>query len=168
MASQIFQSLCRDEEFTSLDASSAVPEAKVLVRYYKAYDPWGSKRPPYELEEAEEIGLVFRGFAFPLDPEEPPEKIDGLAEAYIGTTKEPVIVILADARFDTLMRGYRELLNKLYMQSRGLPIVKLIYSDDFESAKNLLLLYQLKEKSTRHEDRFKVWCTKRGIAPEIL
>ncbi|GAI02767.1 unnamed protein product, partial [marine sediment metagenome] len=66
MAPQVFQALCRDEEFTSLlDAGSAVPEAKVLVRYYRAYGPWGPEQPPYRPEEAEELGLVFRGFAFP-------------------------------------------------------------------------------------------------------
>lgn len=176
MAPRVFQALCQDKEFTSVDAGSAVPEAKVLVRYYRAYDPWGPEQPPYRPEKAEELGLVFRGFAFPLNPKELPKKIDGLRGAYqhlrgarpSGTPEEPVMVILADARFDTLMRGYHGLLNKLYMQSGALPIGKLIYTDDLESAKNLLLLYQLKEKSTSHEDRFKVWCTKKSITPETF
>ena len=176
MALQVFQALCQDEEFTSVDAGSAVPEAKVLVRYYRAYDPWGPEQPPYRPEEAEELDIVFRGFAFPLSPKELPKKMDGLNNAYLhlgglapsGTSEVPVMVILADTRFDTLMRGYHNLLNNLYMQKGALPIVKLIYTDDFKSAKNLVLLYQLKEKSTRHEGRFNVWCTKKGIAPETF
>lgn len=173
MAPQIFQALCRDEEFASVDAGSALPEAKVLVRYYKVFDSGGPEQPPYRLEETEELGLLFRGFAFPLSSKGLLEKIDGLKDAYWclsgpNPSGKHVIINLADDRFDTIMRGYHDLLNTRYMQSGVLPIVKLIYTDDFESAKNLLLLYQLIEKSTCHEDQFKVWCTKKGIAPETF
>jgi len=174
MAPQVYQTLCGNEEFVNVAPGSAVPEAKVLVRYYRAYDPWGSEQPPYQPEKAEELGLVFRGFVFPLSIKEPPQKTEGLKEAYwhlgglapSGTPEVPVIVILADSRFDTIMRGYRELLNRLYMQSGALPIAHLMYTDDLESARNLVLLYQLKEKSAHFEERFETWCVKRDIDPE--
>lgn len=174
MAPQVYQALCGNEEFVNVAPASAVPQAKVLVRYYRAYDPWGPEQPPYQPEKAEELGLIFKGVVFPLSIKEPPQKIEGLKEAYrhlggsgsSGTPEVPVIVILADSRFDTMMRGYLELQNRLYMQSGALPIVKLMYTDDLESARNLILLYQLKEKSAHFEERFEAWCVKRDIDPE--
>jgi len=41
-----------------------------------------------------------------------------------------------------------------------------MYTEDLESARNLILLYQLKEKSAHFEERFEAWCAKRDIYPE--
>lgn len=176
MGSQVFQSLSRDGEFVFVRAGDAVPEAKILVRFYKTYDPGGTEQPPYQPENAKELGLEFHGSSFPIDLKNPPEKIEGLKEAYTrlsglrssGSPEAPLIVILADNRFDTIMRGFQYYLNIRYVESGGIPIVNLIYCDALESAKNLLLLYRLEEKSTRHEDRFKTWCDKIGIEPEAF
>jgi len=170
MAGQIYQNLCQNGEFRSVPAGKAVPQAKVLVRYYRA-DPSSGN---YRAEEAQKSGLVFKGYSFPLKSDEPPEEVADIESAYheLGglapsTVPEvPVMVILADSRFDDLMHGYCNFLNMRYLQSGALPIVKLLYTDDLESARNLISLYRLKEKVDYFEERFKVWCEKTNIDPE--
>ncbi|MCK4247898.1 MAG: zinc ribbon domain-containing protein [Methanomicrobia archaeon] len=170
MAGQIYKNLCQNAEFTSIPAGKAEPQAKVLVRYYRADPSSGS----YRAEEAQKSGLVFRGYGFPLKSGDPPEEVADIESAYhelgglaSSTLPEvPVMVILADSRFDDLMRGYCDFLNMRYLQSGALPIVKLLYTDDLKSARNLISLYRLKEKVDYFEERFKVWCEKMGIDPE--
>lgn len=176
MGQPVFQSLSRDGEFMFIGPGDAVPEAKILVRYYRTYDPDGMEQPPYQLEKAGELGLEFHGFYFPIKIKDLPEKIDGLKEAYsrligvrtTGSPEAPLIVLLADNRFDTIMRGFHYYLNMKYMESGGLPIVNLIYCDDIESARNLILHFKIEEKSSRHEERFKTWCTKKGLEYEAF
>ena len=167
-ASAAFRALSQDEEFQLAPAGDASPDGKLLVRYYSAKDATGSER----MFKARRLRLDFHGFSCPSDPDAPPESVDEIGRACMllsgsPSTAEPelpLVVVLADQRFDTVMRGYHSLLNRGPMVDGNPARAELLYCDDANSAKNLLMLYEVRDQSARHDGRFQAWCSIRGIS----
>jgi len=165
MGQRIFESLCGDEEFLNVPPGEAVPQDKVMVRYYSA-------QPGTVKNRAQDFKLAFQGYGFPLSSSKPAEEISNLTTAFSmlfgeGDLPEvPVMVVLTDSRFDKVMRGYCHLLNIRYIKSGGLPIVQLVYTDDIRSAQNLTSLFSLRTSVDHFEEKFKNWCISHRIDPD--
>lgn len=169
-ASQIFDLICRSVEGPPTLALADKPETKILVRHYSIIasdiESW--------IRKADSSGLSYTGFQFPqMDLKKSPEKVKGLEQAYLkmhGGSPENsrVIVILADDRYDAVMRDFYHQLNKEYLQRGLAPINRLFYTDDLESAKSLLSPYCIEETSSIYEKRFDEWCAKNSIDSQFL
>ena len=167
MGTQTFESLCKDDEFKSVPIGEAVRRAKIMVRYYSGF----RSAVKSHLEKLESQAVNFRGYAFPLDINKPAFELHDLTGACdeifdpMGSSEKPIMVILADDRFDEIMRNYGDLLNKRYIEAGGLPIVRMIYTDDNISAISLASILDLEQTNESMENKFNKWCAEQNLDP---
>jgi hypothetical protein len=167
-ASAAFRALSLDQEFQIASSGDATPDSKFLVRYYSAQDATGTER----IAKARRLHLGFHGFACPHEPGEVPQAVDDIGRVCsllsgsraAGEAELSLVAVLADQRYDGLMRAYHHDLNKDGPLGAGPTRAELVYCDDSDAAKNLLMLYDIKERSPRHDARFQSWCSGKGIS----
>jgi hypothetical protein len=167
-ASAAFRALSQDQEFQIAPPGDATPDSKFLVRYYAAQDATGTER----IGKARRLRLDFHGFACPHEPDKLPQPVNELGRVCsllsgspaAGVAEVPLVAVLADQRYDGLMRAYHNNLNKGGPLGAGPTRSELVYCDDSDAAKNLLTLYEIKERSPKYDARFQAWCSSRGIS----
>jgi len=143
MGPEVFRAIHKDDDFMTLRSTGlgrGLSDAKLRVRLYLSTSTSNSP--------SKDKG-TFEGFE--LAKSKPSKPITVMAEAYnilAGVGGKAITVVLADTRYNDFYSAFRDYLNSRYIESGGLPIVTLLYTDAGQMAETLCGYFTLQEEGT--------------------
>ena len=145
MGSEAFRAILDDDDFMALKSTglgAGLTDSKLRVRLYET--TLENVQSPLEDEGS------FEGYELVSDRK--PKSITVMDRIFwdLGgwSDPKPIIVVLADSRFDGFYSAFRDYLNKMYMESGNIPIVRLFCSQNGELTEKLCELFVLKDEGS--------------------
>ena len=145
MGREAFRAIVEDDDFTALQGmglGSGLTDSKLRVRLYET--TLENVQSPFEDEGSFEGEEILSGGEI--------KAISVMDRIFwdLGGWSEskPIIVVLADSRFDRFYSAFRDHLNKMYIESGNIPIARLFSAQNGGFVEKLCELFVLKDEGT--------------------